>query len=31
MAVSWDWYEERLKGLGDKFVKEVIDRISNIQ
>lgn len=31
MAVSWDWYEERLKGLGDKFVKEVIERISDIQ
>ena len=23
IAVSWDWYEERLKGLGDRFVHEV--------
>ena len=31
IAVSWDWYEERLQGLGDRFVNEVIEKIANLQ
>jgi plasmid stabilization system protein ParE len=31
IAVSWTWYEERLKGLGDKFLKEAVEKISKIQ
>ncbi len=31
IAASWEWYEERLQGLGDKFLKEVITRIDNIE
>jgi hypothetical protein len=31
IAISWEWYEERLQGLGDRFVKEVITRIRTIE
>ena len=31
ISESWDWYEERQPGLGDRFVKEVIDRIKQIE
>ena len=28
---SWNWYEERQMGLGDRFVKEVTNRVEIIQ
>ena len=28
---SWNWYEERQPGLGDRFLKEVMDRIYIIE
>jgi len=28
---SWEWYEERQTGLGDRFVKEVVTRIKLIE
>ena len=28
---AWDWYEDRQRGLGDRFLKEVIDRIQKIE
>lgn len=28
---SWDWYEARQKGLGDRFVEEVIRKINLIE
>ena len=31
IAVSWDWYEERLQGLGDRFLTEILDRINVIE
>jgi hypothetical protein len=31
MAESWEWYEDRQRGLGDRFVKEVILRIGEIE
>ncbi len=31
ISKSLDWYEERQPGLGDRFVKEVIDRIKQIE
>jgi plasmid stabilization system protein ParE len=31
IAISWNWYEERQQGLGDRFVKEVITRIRDIE
>jgi len=31
IAMSWEWYEERMPGLGDKFFDEVISRINNIE
>ncbi|HMH23295.1 MAG TPA: type II toxin-antitoxin system RelE/ParE family toxin [Puia sp.] len=31
MAISWDWYEERQRGLGDRFLAEVLDRIKDIE
>jgi plasmid stabilization system protein ParE len=31
IAVSWDWYEERLQGLGDRFLTEILERISVIE
>jgi plasmid stabilization system protein ParE len=31
IAKSWDWYEERQPGLGDRFVKEVLAKIKLIE
>jgi plasmid stabilization system protein ParE len=31
VLVSWKWYEERSKGLGDRFVKEVTETILEIE
>lgn len=31
ISESWNWYEERQQGLGDRFVKEVIYRITEIE
>jgi hypothetical protein len=31
ISESWNWYEERQVGLGDRFVKEVINRITEIE
>jgi hypothetical protein len=31
ISESWNWYEDRQPGLGDRFVKEVINRISEIE
>ena len=31
IAKSWEWYEERQPGLGDRFVKEVTSRIGKIE
>ena len=31
IAASWDWYEDRQAGLGDRFVKEVIIRLRQIE
>jgi plasmid stabilization system protein ParE len=31
IAISWEWYEERQQGLGDRFVREVITRIKEIE
>ena len=31
ISVSWNWYEDRLQGLGDRFVKEVTNEIFKIQ
>lgn len=28
---AWDWYEDRQRGLGDRFVKEVLARIHLIE
>ena len=28
---SWEWYEERQRGLGDRFVEEVLNKISIIE
>ncbi len=28
---TWNWYEERQEGLGDRFLKEVIQRIRLIE
>lgn len=30
ILVSWNWYEDRLEGLGDRFVNEVKDAILKI-
>lgn len=30
ITISWNWYEERSRGLGDRFVKEVKDTIFKI-
>jgi plasmid stabilization system protein ParE len=27
IAVSWEWYEERLQGPGDRFLNEILERI----
>jgi len=31
IAQSWNWYEDRQQGLGDRFIKEVISRVKLIQ
>ena len=31
IAQSWDWYEVRLQGLGDRFVKDVLAKIDLIE
>ena len=31
IAKSWEWYEERQRGLGDRFVKEVLTKIKLIE
>lgn len=31
ISESWEWYEERQQGLGDRFVKEVTNRIREIE
>ena len=31
VGISWEWYEERQQGLGDRFLKEVISRIRDIE
>jgi plasmid stabilization system protein ParE len=28
---SWDWYEDRQQGLGDRFASEVISKLRKIQ
>ena len=28
IAQSWEWYEDRQRGLGDRFVNEVVKRIN---
>ena len=30
ISVSWNWYEDRLQGLGDRFVMEVTTEIFKI-
>ncbi len=31
ISVSWGWYEERSRGLGDRFVKEVKGTVFKIE
>ena len=31
IAKSWQWYEERQPGLGDRFLKEVVTKIKLIE
>jgi plasmid stabilization system protein ParE len=31
IAKSWEWYEERQVGLGDRFIKEVLSKITLIE
>ncbi len=31
IAESWKWYEERQQSLGDKFVKDVLHRLHQIE
>jgi plasmid stabilization system protein ParE len=31
LAESWTWYEDRLPGLGDRFVNEVLECIRQIE
>lgn len=31
MAESWTWYEDRLVGLGDRFLSEILDRLHQIE
>src|SRR5258708_27960757 len=28
---SWAWYEDRLAGLGDRFLKKILDRFQQIE
>ena len=31
VAESWNWYEDRQQGLGDRFLKELADRVHSIE
>jgi hypothetical protein len=31
LAESWTWYEDRLPSLGDRFLREVLKRIRQIE
>jgi plasmid stabilization system protein ParE len=31
IAESWDWYEDRQLGLGDRFLKEITDHVRKIE
>jgi hypothetical protein len=31
IAFSWEWYEDRQYGLGDRFVQEIIANIQTIE
>jgi len=31
VAKSWEWYEERQQGLGDRFVREVLSKVKLIE
>jgi hypothetical protein len=31
VAESWNWYEDRQQGLGDRFLKEPADRVHSIE
>jgi hypothetical protein len=31
IAQSWDWYEDRQQGLGDRFIKEILAKIKLIE
>ncbi len=31
ISKSWDWYEERQRGLGDRFFKELIQQLKQIE
>ncbi len=31
IVISWQWYEDRQQGLSDRFVKEVITKIREIE
>ena len=31
ISEAWNWYEDRQRGLGDRFLKEVITRIRKIE
>lgn len=31
LLAAWEWYEDKQEGLGDRFKKEVYDKISQIE
>ena len=31
IAQAWEWYEDRQRGLGDRFLKEVVSRLKKIE
>jgi plasmid stabilization system protein ParE len=31
IAESWNWYEDRQPGLGDRFLKEITDHVHKIE
>lgn len=31
IAEAWNWYEDRQPGLGDRFLKEITDRLRKIE
>lgn len=31
IAESWNWYEDRQPGLGDRFLKEIADHVRKIE